>query len=157
MVSYRVVLTMSLLPDGSDQLTGFTHFWLRYVRGFSPHFHCQKSLLGENDPRFIRHMKIGRSFELLDPENYRHIYLCGVTPRKYPGLHLALLPEAGSLAETKTYNGIRITVANARKLEIPQLPDGYAGMSRKYTTCCNWQFGVEYYGLSNMRRELVRD
>ena len=34
---------------------------------------------------------------------------------------------------------------------------GFSGMSRKFTTCCNWQFGVRYYGLDAMRRELVRE
>lgn len=153
----NIVLTMSLLPDSGQQLTGFTHFWLRYVHGFSPHFHCQKSLRGTNDPRFTKSMTIGRSFELLEPKNYRHIYLCGVTPKEYPGLHLALLPEEGALAEVQTYNGISISVTNARQLEIPQLPDGFAGMSRAYTTCCNWQFGVKYYGMANFRRDLIRD
>ncbi len=152
-----ITLKMSLLPDGSNRLRGFTQFWLRYVHGFSPHFHCQKSLRGFNDPRFRRGMQIGESFELLDPGSYDYIYLCGVTGPKYPGLHLALAPEASATACAATYNGIIITVQGARQLEIPALPDGYAGMSRRYTTCCNWQFGVRYYGLDGMRRELVRE
>jgi len=152
-----VVLTIGLLPEGGSRLSGFTQFWLRYVHGFSPHFHCQKSLRGFNDPRFRRDMQIGESFELLEPGRYEHIYLCGVTARRHPGLHLALRPEASATARAVTYNGIEITVAGARQLDIPVLPDGYAGMSRKYTTCCNWQFGVRYYGLEGMRMELVRE
>lgn len=148
---------MSLLPDDADRLTGFTQFWLRYVHGFSPHFHCQKSLRGFNDPRFKRGMQIGESFELLDDSRYAYIYVCGVTPRQYPGLHLALKPDASAVARVLTYNGIEIAVAGARQLEIPPLPDGFAGMSRKYTTCRNWQFGVKYYGLGALRRELVRE
>ncbi len=151
------VLTLSLFPDSTNQLTGFTQFWLRYIHGFSPHFHCQKSLLGTNDLRFKRDMIIGRSLELKEATNYKYIYLCGVTSPKYPGLHLALLPEVGSTAHDTTYNGIEILVIGARKLEIPYLPDGFANMSRKYTTCRNWQFGVEYFGLNNLRRDLVRD
>ncbi len=150
-------LSISLLPDGGDRLQGFTQFWLRYVHGFSPHFHCQKSLRGSNDPSVRRDMELGRSFELAKPAHYDYIYLCGVTAKKFPGLHLALLPDAGASAHVVTYNGIEISVTGARRLSIPVLPDDYAGMSRKYTTCCNWQFGVEYYGLSAMRRELVRD
>ena len=152
-----VILSISCLPDHSCQLRGFRYFWLRYVHGFSPHFHCQRSLLGSNDPRFHRNMTIGLSFELLETNPYHHIYLCGIPPSSEPGLHLALTPETGAIARVDTYNGIEITVSGARMLEIPSLPDGYAGMSRKYTTCCNWQFGVRYYGIANMRRELVRD
>jgi hypothetical protein len=152
-----IVLTLSLLPDSGNQLRGFTQFWLRYVHGFSPHFHCQKSLLGVNDLRFKKSMLIGRSFELLEPINYQYIYLCGVTAKKYPGLHLALLPKSAASAHATTYNGMEISVTGARGLSIPYLPDGFAEMSRKYTTCRNWQFGVEYYGLENMRRELVRE
>jgi hypothetical protein len=152
-----VILDIGLLPDQSSHLRGFRHFWLRYVHGFSPHFHCQKSLRGVNDPRFEKTMAIGATFRLLEPEGYRYVYLCGVTGRAHPGLHLALIPEARSSAQVVTYNGIEITVTGARRLEIPALPDGYARMSRKYTTCCNWQFGVKYYGLDGLRRELVRE
>jgi hypothetical protein len=150
-------LTISLLPDGGSRLSGFTQFWLRYVHGFSPHFHCQKSLRGFNDPRFKRDIQIGEVFELLQPGRCDYIYLCGLTSSKYPGLHLALIPEPSARSHAFTYNGIELKVAGARRLEIPPLPDGYAGMSRKYTTCCNWQFGVKYYGLEGMRRELVRE
>lgn len=150
-----LVLTIGLLPDGSNKLTGFARFWLRYVHGFSPHFHCQRSLRGFNDPRFKRDMHIGASFELLDPLRCEYIYLCGVTARRYPGLHLALSPEPSAIAHVLTYNGVEIVVDGARQLEIPPLPEGYAGMPHAYTSCVNWQFGVKYYGLEGLRRELV--
>ncbi len=150
-----ITLALSLLPDGGDRLVGFTQFWLRYVHGFSPHFHCQKSLRGFNDPRFRRDMQLGARFSLL-PGHYDYIYLCGVTSKQHPGLHLALAPDTSATARAITYNGIEVTVSGASQLDIPALPDGYAGMSRAYTTCLNWQFGVRYYGLDNMRRELVR-
>ena len=152
-----ITLTIGLLPDGSDHLRGFTQFWLRYVHGFSPHFHCQKSLRGLNDPRFRRDMQLGESFELLETARYDYIYLCGVTAKKYPGLHLALVPHAAGTARTTTYNGIEIVVSGARQLEIPLLPDGFAGMSRAYTSCCNWQFGVRYYGLDNLCRNPMQE
>ncbi|MGZ6317370.1 MAG: hypothetical protein ACXWNQ_08930 [Anaerolineales bacterium] len=150
-------LDIGLLTDQSSELRGFSQFWLRYVRGFSPHFHCQKSLRGFNDVRVAKTMRMNVSFRLREPEGYDYIYLCGVTARAHPGLHLALIPEAGARARVVTYTGIEITVTGARQLEIPPLPDGFAGMSRKYTTCCNWQFGVKYYGLDGLRRELVRE
>lgn len=160
-----ITIRFSSLNDGSNLLTGFSQFWLRYVYGFSPHFHCQKSLRGWNDNRFHKGMDLDVTFEIFDPieyfsifkRKYKHIYLCGVTSSKYPGLHLALAPEEGKVAKDETYNGLRIEVIGARQLVIPYLPDGFAGMSRSYTTCRNWQFGVEYYGLDNLRRELVKE
>ncbi len=145
-----IVVTLGLLPDGGHTLTGFTQFWLRYVRGFSPRFHCQKSLRGFNDPRFKRSMKLGASFELLEPDRYDYVYLCGVTARRFPGLHLALAPEPSGSARATTYNGINVLVTGARQLDISPLPDGYAGMSHAYTSCVNWQFGVKYYGLEGI-------
>ena len=156
-MSPAITLTIGLLPDGHGTLRGFSQFWLRYVHGFSPHFHCQKSLGGFNDPRFRRDMKIGESLLLANPDRYDYIYLCGVTSRQYLGLHLALVPQPSATAHVMTYNGIEISVAGAGRLQIPVLPDGYAGMSRKYTTCVNWQFGVKYYRLEGMRRGLVKD
>jgi hypothetical protein len=87
---------------------------------------------------------------------YQYIYLCGVTARRYPGLHLALLPDASAEARTTTYNGIEISVRGARRLDIPPLPDGFAGMPHAYTSCVNWQFGVKYYGLNESNRELPK-
>jgi hypothetical protein len=142
-----IILTIGRLPEGSDLLTGFKYVWLRYVKGFDPGVHCQKSLKGHNDLRFINKMTIGKSFELEDPAKYRHIYLCADAVIPDCGLHFALLPEEGTSAQVTTYNGIEITAVNARQLVIPSLPDGFEGREHAYTSCCNWQFGVEYYGL----------
>lgn len=142
-----ITLTIANLPDGSNTLCGFTQFWLRYVRGFSPQFHCQRSLRGFSDPRFWRRMQLGQTFELLEPARYQYVYLCGVTSRRYPGMHLALLPNASAEARAVTYNGVEITVRGALRLDIPPLPDGFAGMPHAHTSCVNWQFGVRYYGL----------
>lgn len=142
-----VVLTISLFPDGTSRLRGFTQFWLRYVRGFSPQFHCQRSLRGFNDTRFRRDLHVGQVFELQPGGHFDYIYLCGVTGRSHPGLHLALKPEPAASARVVTYNGLEVTADGARQLEIPPLPDGFAGMAHAYTSCVNWQFGVHYYGL----------
>jgi hypothetical protein len=72
----NITLTLSQLPNGSNQLTGFYSFWLRYVHGFNHNNHCQRSLLGENDPNFRKDMEVGKSYELLEPTKYKYIYLC---------------------------------------------------------------------------------
>ena len=152
-----VVVTMIPQAGSSERLDGFTHFWLRYVRGFSPNFHCQQSLRGTRDPRFRKGMLLGAPITLFEFLHFDYIYLCGVTPQRYPGLHLALELSPGAQVETETYNGIRIRVEGATNLEIPALPDGFAGMSRRFTRCRNWQFGVAYYGLQGLKSEFIRE
>jgi hypothetical protein len=152
-----IILTISTLPDGSQDLSGFTQFWLRYVHGFSPQYHCQKCLKGKNDLRFHRKMEIGTSFELHEPDNYDFIYLCGINSLKDSGLHLALQPKIGAYAKALTFNEITITVSNAEQLSIPKLADGFAGMEHHFTSCCNWQFGVEYYGLAGLYKPGTQD
>lgn len=150
-----MILALSPLPDGTTRLSGFRFFWLRYVWGFVPHEHCQRSLLGVNDDRFTREMELGISLELRPPARCRHVYLCGVTPQAYPGLHFAFEAAPGEMAEATTYHGITVTVSDARRLPIPPREDGFAGMPHAYTSCCNWQFGVETYGLNGLQRERV--
>ena len=142
-----IILTISKLPDGGEFFTGFKYAWLRYVKDFDSNVHCQRSLKGYNDPRFVNKMPIGKAFDLDDPAKYRHIYLCAEAVIHDAGLHFALLPEEGAAAQITTYNGIEITAANARRLVIPALPDGFDGRKHAFTSCVNWQFGVEYYGL----------
>ena len=142
-----IILTIGKFPDGSEFFTGFRYVWLWYVHGFNPNVHCQKSLKGYPDRRFVNKMPIGKSFELDNPGNYRHIYLCAEAVIQDAGLHFALLPEESAVAQVTTYNGIEIIATNARQLVIPPLPDGFGGKDHSFTSCLNWQFGVEYYGL----------
>jgi hypothetical protein len=148
-----VILSIGSLPAGGDTLTGFRFVWLWYVRGFKPQHHCQRSLLGKPDVEFLRWAYpqkriVGRTFELHLPHGYRQIYLCAEASVPDSGLHLSMEPVAGASFSVETYNGVLITVTNARRLEIPPLPDGYLGYPHAYTSCCNWQFGVKYYGLA---------
>ena len=152
----EIIMTIGKTPVALSVFTGFQYIWLRYVHGFNPHKHCQRSLLGRNDPGFTNRMEIGRSFVLKGPKGYKHIYLCGEASVPNSGLHLALLPEEGATAEMTTYNGIQIVIENTRKLEIPTLSDGYERMSHLYTSCVNWQFGVAYYGISGLKHDLVK-
>jgi hypothetical protein len=136
-------------------LPGFRYAWLMYVWGFRPHLHCQRSLVGEPDAQFLnaahpRQLIAGRSFELHPPVRTRHIYLCADATVPDSGLHWVLVRADGETAHTTTYNGVPITATNARALDIPPIPDGYLGLSRAYTTCMNWRFGVAYYGIANL-------
>jgi hypothetical protein len=162
-----IEMTISTMPDGSNELLGFNYFWLKYVNDFNSAKHCKESLKGKDDERFLQKLvKIGIPYPLNDPSTYKHIYICAEPYKEeerkhlatlkdtrrvaypYPGLHLALLPEEGSNVSIQTYNGVHITVTNVRRLPIPYLPDGFAGKGHLFTGCCIWQFGVEYYGLT---------
>jgi hypothetical protein len=156
MTAMKIELTFGTLPDGSNQLTGFYIFWLMYVHGFSPHFHCQKSLRGNIDPFFHKKMEIGKTYELREPFDYHYIYLCGITAKPYRecGLHLAVQPEEGAVTHLITYNKIPIEVTNARQLEFQDLPADTPDLGDKFRTCRNWQFGYSKYGMANFRGDL---
>lgn len=142
----QIEVEFSDMPDRTGVLTGYPWFWMRYVRGFMPWFHCAKSFVGERDKRFYPGMVLPVKIVLQDPTSYRHAYLCGVSPIKDTGLHLALLPEEGTKFTHKTYNGMVIQVSNARQLFIRKLDAGFMAMPWSYVSCCNWQFGIQYYG-----------
>ena len=151
----NITLSIGPAPDGRDRLPGFQYAWLMYVWGFRPHYHCQKSLMGERDAEFLkaaypRQLIAGRTFELRPPARTRHIYLCADATVPDSGLHWVLVPAPGETARTTTYNGVTITAVNARALEIPAVPDGYLGLSRHYTTCMNWRFGVACCGVASL-------
>ena len=71
--------------------------------------------------------------------------LCGEL-KDEPGLHIAMLPQEGAVIEYKLQNTMLIEVTNARQLPIAILPEGYLGMPWSHVSCCNWQFGIQYYG-----------
>ena len=166
----EIEMTIGKMPIGIDkcnnELSGFRFLWIMYVTGFKREENCQKCLKGKLDDRFLgKPIMIDQTYILKDPTTYNQIYICAEPYKKdakthltslkdwkravypYPGLQLALQPEQGSNVSLQTFNGVAITITNVRKLEIPYLPDGFAGMEKRQTRCCVWQFGVSTYGL----------
>jgi hypothetical protein len=133
----------------ADKLSGFVHgFWGKYVSGFRPEEHCQAGLLGPREKRVKQDMLIGKVLDLgKRAQTHEYFYVCGVTSRWKDNFHLAVRFEPEAVASAKTFNGFEVTILGARQLEIPPLPDGFAGVLKSYSTCRNWQFGVEYFGL----------
>ena len=131
------------------RVTGWRYLWLKYVSGFQPRVHCAQCLVGPYSKRVKRDaMPIGRPLPLDEAENYQHLYLCGVASRGgwAANLHLVAVAAPGENAEVEASTGTIFRITNARRIEIPALPPGFAGRPRTFTTCRNWQFGVEYYG-----------
>ena len=147
----RPILSFTGSP-GQKAVWGFTkYFWLKYVRGFNPAEHCAKSLLGKHSRKVWFQMSLN-SMTILDelpPGGYDFIYLCGVSENFIwqNNLHLPVRPVPGAKAVLQAYTGMRCVIQNAEIVEIPQIPLGFAGFSREFTTCRNWQFGVNNYSI----------
>lgn len=79
------------------------------------------------------------------------MYICGVGagPKKLlhaQNLHLPLRYEAGGVVEQTTYNDYRFRIENAALVDVPRLPDDFAGKTREHARCRNFQFGVAAFG-----------
>lgn len=129
-------------------VTGWRYLWLKYVSGFDGDHHCAKCLVGPFSKKVRRDMKLNTAV-VLDEAPAECLYLCGVAMRGgwASNLHLAFVPEPGSSTEMPSSTGVTFVVQNARRLAIPDLPNGFDGRTAAFTTCRNWRFGVARYGL----------
>jgi hypothetical protein len=147
-----VVVTISGPAHPTEHVNGFLHLWAMYVCGFNHREHCQKAFRGKLS-RFVKtgSTALDTSFAFDEVEIYDSLYICGVAKgsvlaRRRNNLHLALEPELGSGFIHETYNGYLIHVENAVKLLIPELAEGWRGLPRAYTRCCNFRFCVHRFG-----------
>lgn len=152
------VYTPQLTAYGS--LAGWRHLWLKFVSGFDPNHHCQRGLIGWTLPsiqnKLIPNTPVGLQpggpgtqrpwGSRPAPMRYDAIYLCGVHDSWEwdKNLHLVAVPDPEGIAEIRASTG--------RVIDIPDLPLGYDGRDKSFTTCRNWRFGVAYYGLDPMRQ-----
>ena len=71
-------------------------------------------------------------------------------PKKELGgknLHFPLRYKEGAIAMKIAYNGYVFTAANAEELPIPELPEGFLGItSQEHLRCKNFRFGVSVFG-----------
>jgi hypothetical protein len=132
----------------NDVLTGFRYFWGKTVTGFDNKVHCAKCLLGEYDEQVKADMPANTDIEIPLDEG-AVFYLCGVAiPYKWANnAHLALKVKAGATAELPLYTGDKISVEGAEKIPFDgkKALDRYSHLSKAYTTCRNFQFGVSYF------------
>jgi hypothetical protein len=149
-------------PGGASGIAGFKYWWGKYVNGFAEATHCGACLKGSYSRRIRKDMPTGRVVQLdeLASGTYDYIYLCGVRDKAYAGnekvakgyednFHLVLKPSPRSHVVKATYNGLVVTVAGAAEVPITPLPDGWHGLALKYTSCRNFQFGVQGYGVAS--------
>ena len=147
-----VSITITHPQVNQGYVRGFLHLWAMYVRGFNPAQHCQKALRGRLSGLIKTRMTPLNVHLLLDEvHSFNSIYLCGVAcgrvdARKLNNLHVPLERLTGEMFQFKTFNGYIITVENARRLPIPELPPGWNGLPDAFTRCCNFRFCVSRFG-----------
>ena len=149
-------LKLPLDEDPPRQLAGFTFFWLRYMRAFRPQYHCANCLVGPYERAVSAAMPLPARVALRRTEAVA--YLCGVADSGWAAnFHLPLTYALGERVEAETVSGIRIIAHNARELRIPWVEDGWRDFPLSYTTCRNWQFGVDYFGHDGVARPLEEE
>jgi hypothetical protein len=92
----------------------FQHLWGKYIIGFRPATHCQRSLV-IRDEVAVRPKMIDGVYDLDD--SYQLFYLCGVgfKEKHNTNVHLAVRPKTGSVAAVGSVYGVRFTI-RMRKL-----------------------------------------
>jgi hypothetical protein len=151
-VQQVIALTIIHPCKPSDFVTGFLHFWAKYVKGFNHEFHCQKALRGRLSSCIkTKTTPLNTRLILAECENYDSIYICGVadgrvSARGANNIHLPLELQPGNEVVHATYNGYLLHIENAAILPTPELPAGWCGLSDAYTRCRNFRFGVHRFG-----------
>jgi hypothetical protein len=150
-----MVLSLGLPDSPSRPLPGFPYFWLKYITGFDARHHCAQCFVGPYHKGIWSTVRVPSVHVLTQAKGWTYAYLCGVAETAWAdNLHVPLESAPGQEVELFTYNGIRIHVTNARRLEIPWIADGWNDFPRSYTTCRNFQFGVDRFGYDGVARPI---
>ena len=135
------------------RVLGYRLLWVKAVVGFDANNHCARCLRGPilKSARELAAANVRKEFVM--PKNARAIYICGVSSKGYHfNLHAPCVPdEAAGPTIIPMTNGQRLIIENAALLPINPLPLGFAGRGPEFTTCRNWQFGVQTFGLGCTR------
>ena len=125
------------------------YLWAWYVTGFDPGVHCQKCLFGFRSEKVKKLMPHGEPM-IMDEAKlpFDYLYVCGgaISWKWKDNFHLVLVPTGGKrVRATMGFTGQTVIARGASHVSIPALPGGFNGKDHKFTTCRNYQFGVEYY------------
>jgi hypothetical protein len=132
-------------PLGQPTASRYAFLWAKHVRGFREDKHCAACLVGEWEKKISRSLVDG-VYEI--PQKAPFFYICGVTGNFdwANNLHFVLKPKEGGIAMIDAEYGMRLTIYNAERVMITPLPLHWKGLNRTFTTCRNFQFGVEQFG-----------
>ena len=125
------------------------HLWLKQVTGFRPDVHCARCLKGRFDRAITpRQVADGLSHAFDLPDGLW--YLCGVAARGGWSCNLHVAFETAQTDRVVLLEDVRrqarVVLEGARQILIPSLPSGWRGLPRPFTTCRNFQFGVDRFG-----------
>jgi DNA repair photolyase len=154
----QIVLHFGRPGEIEKRLRGYSYFWIKYVTGFDPRYHCAAGLkcapnLKDNGYHWPNGThQFTPSKHILNKHPFEYIYMCGVARTRWAdNLHIPMVHAPGEMIEDVTYLGVPILIQNARRLEIPWIEDGWNNFPQSFTTCRNWQFGIKYYGYNGER------
>jgi hypothetical protein len=142
---------MRLQVDGLNPVEPrFKHLWGKYIVGFRPATHCQRSLVIKDEVQ-VRPKMIDGVYDLDD--SYQFFYLCGVgfKEKHNTNVHLAVKPKTGSVAAIGSAYGVRFTIWDAQAIPIqhPVLlkapPRGLNDLKEPHLRCKNFQFGCQVF------------
>jgi hypothetical protein len=118
--------------DHYRALRGYSYFWIKYVTGFDPRYHCAAGLkcapnLKDNGYHWPNGThQFTPSKHILNKHPFEYIYMCGVARTRWAdNLHIPMVQAPGEMIEDVTYLGVPILIQNARRLEIPWIEDGW--------------------------------
>jgi hypothetical protein len=137
---------MILEVRGMEQATQkFVQLWGKHVSGFRPEKHCIYCLKGRTETQIDKAMTSG-DYEIHTGAPYFYLFAMGRAPRRDSNVHLAVQPYPGAVASIGSLYGVTFTIRDARALRIDRLPKGWMGLDDLYTSCRNFQFGVQMFG-----------
>lgn len=139
-------MILGVSPLRGDRPAGWKHLFLRYPTGIDPTRHCSGCFVGGADPR-VSPGRLERGTLTLRPD-VPYAYLCGVASSGdwNDNLHLAVAPAPDGFVEVLTHLGDVFYVQGARRLDIPELADGWMGLDRGFTRCRMFRWAVATWG-----------
>lgn len=123
----------------------FVQLWGMYVRGFDSTKHCIFCLKGRKETVLNRQM-IDGDYELATDFPYFYLFAMGRGDRSISNVHLPVRPHPGAVASIGSLYGVTFTIRDAYALRVDRLPNGWNGLEKEYTSCRNFQFGVQEFG-----------
>lgn len=153
-------MILAVTPPAGRASPHFYHLWLRRITGITDRAgeHCIGCLQCTRDPRLSAKTRGVTRLDLpplqgflgAEPGSPVH-YVCGVSPKGWAtNLHLALV-DAPLSAEVEEvgWDGTRVLVRGARRVLIPEVPDGWEGRALAQTRCRNWRFAQGWFRTSD--------
>jgi hypothetical protein len=123
----------------------FVQLWGMYVRDFDSTKHCIYCLKGRKEAQLHRQMQDG-DYELSTDFPYFYLFAMGRGDRSISNVHLPVRPHPGAVASIGSLFGVTFTIRDAYALRVDRLPNGWEGLGKEYTSCRNFQFGVQEFG-----------